>query len=84
MVKHLKSWHTNQPYVQFSRYLVSGREVVVKMGGMRQSWDCQPFRAKSRILTVDGVTPSASEEADLGLALARAFPDSPLQELANA
>jgi hypothetical protein len=61
MAKRVGGFHTNQPYIEFGRYLLDdGREVVVKFGGMRQTWDLQPYRAPTCI--VDG--PSSQEVID--------------------
>lgn len=49
MAKLIRTTHTNQPYIQFSVYDIDGVEVVVRHGGMRQTWDAQPFHAPTRI-----------------------------------
>lgn len=48
-VQRIRGWHTNQPYTEYAVYLVNGVEVTVKFGGMRQTWDCQSFRAETSI-----------------------------------
>lgn len=51
MAKRVSGFHTNQPYIEYGRYVLdNGAEVLIKFGGMRSTWDCQPFRAPSRII----------------------------------
>lgn len=51
MAVRIGGYNTNQPYVEFGHYrLNDGREVLVEFGSMRQTWDCQAYRAPTRIV----------------------------------
>lgn len=78
MATEIRRWNTNQPYVEFARYrLEDGREVVVKFGGLRQSWDCQSYRAPSAIV-------QGPRTEDVVAELTASFPhSSQLAELAE-
>lgn len=53
-VEHVKSYHTNQPYVPYDVYRITfanGRtaEFTVCGSHMAQTWDCQPYHVQARI-----------------------------------